>query len=179
MNTPKVSRIKKISDIPGLETFIHYKIDTEGNVYSLKNKKIKRLRPGWAKRRDGYLFVRLSNIHGQAKNFFVHRLVCMAFMAGDDLTLEVGHKNKNLQDNRVENLYWLKSKKDKYKKEEDKEKGLVLDEVISQKIIDVHIASIRKGLTVPDDESFLNKMLNDALNSYINQYGLRKVMTFR
>jgi hypothetical protein len=52
----------------------------------------------------------------------------------------------------------------------------VLDEFITTKIKEVHIASIRKGLPVPDGYSFLNSILEGALENHINQYGLRKVM---
>jgi hypothetical protein len=38
------------------------------------------------------------------------------------------------------------------------------------------MASIRKGLKVPTSDEFTNKVINDALEQYINQYGLRKIM---
>jgi hypothetical protein len=171
MDTP---RIKKLSDIKGLESFLHYGVDTEGNVYSWKNKKPRILRPGWAKRRGGYLFVRLSDINGNKKNMFVHRLVCMAYLPCGDFTLEVNHLNRNQQDNRLENLQWITPNENKkYNKEV---KGFVLDDYITTKIKEVHIASIRKGLPVPDGYSFLNSILEGALENHINQYGLRKVM---
>ncbi len=168
-------RIKKLSEIKGLESFLHYGVDVDGNIYSWKNKRAKILKPGWAKRRGGYLFVRLSDINGNKKNLFVHRLVCMAFLPCDNFSLhEVNHINRNQQDNRLENLQWITSENNK--KYNKVIKGFVLDEFITTKIKEVHIASIRKGLPVPDGYSFLNSILEGALENHINQYGLRKVM---
>lgn len=171
MNT---SRVKKLSDTKGLENYIHYAVDTEGNVYSNKNRAIRKLRPGWAKHKNGYLFVRLADIYGNRKNFFVHRLVCMCFIPCDDFTLKVNHINKNIQDNRLENLEWIIPKETPIPS--TTVKGFTLDDHIVDKIKQVHIASIRKGLTVPDGYSFLNNIIETALEQHINQYGLRKVM---
>jgi hypothetical protein len=167
-------RLKKISTIKGLEDFILYGVDTDGNVYSWKNRKPKLLKPGWAKSRDGYLYVRLSDIKGNIKNLFVHRLVCMAFLPCDDFTYDVRHKNKKLQDNTLENLEWI-ARKERYK-EDTGNNGFMLDDDITEKFKRVHIASIRKGLNVPNDKTFLNNLLDRALEDHIKQFGLHKVM---
>lgn len=171
MNAP---RIKRLSNVKGLENFVDYGVDTEGNVYSFKYNKIKILKPGWAKRRGGYLFVRLTDNRGNKKNLFVHRLVAMAFIPCDDFTLEVNHINRNQQDNRIDNLEWMESKKNK--NYNSTLKGFSLDDFILMKIKEVHIASIRKGLPIPDGHTFLNTILEGALEQHINQYGLRKLM---
>jgi hypothetical protein len=171
METP---RSRRISEIKGLENFHDYTVDVNGNVYSLKYNKRKRLKPGWAKKRDGYLFVRISDIKGNKKNFLIHRLVAMAFIKTDDndFSMRIGHKNNNIRDNRIENLEWMKPKI-RFIEEDYKASTLILE-----KVKEVHMASIRKGLPISKEDTFINTIIGNALDSYIKQYGLRKVMNF-
>lgn len=167
------SRYKRLSDIPTLKNYTDYAVDVDGNVWSFKYNKCRRLSPGWAKKRDGYHFVRLS-ANGTKHNFFVHRLVAMAFLPTDDITLEVNHKNRNSVDNRIENLEWATRKSNL--DWNTKVNGFSTDDFVLSKAREVHAASIRKGLPVPDSHEFINSLLEGALEQYINQYGLRKIM---
>ena len=54
---------------------------------------------------SGYLHVRLYD-GTKSKDFSVHRLVALAFIANPKNLTHVNHINKNKQDNRVENLEW-------------------------------------------------------------------------
>lgn len=167
-----IPRVKEISTIKSLEDFILYFIDTEGNVISKKNNKPKLLKPGDCR---GYPYVILYDKHKNKKIFFISRLVCMAFIPCDDFSYDVTHKNGNLKDNRLENLEWI-PRKERYK-EDTGNNGFVLDDHITEKFKKVHIASIRKGLDVPNDNTFLNNLLDKALEDHIKQFGLYKVMT--
>jgi hypothetical protein len=171
METPL---IKNLKNIKGLELFEDYGIDPDGNAWSYKHNKLKKLRPGWAKKRGNYLFVRLSDKISNMKNFYIHRLVAMAFLPTDDFTLEVNHINRNQCDNRIENLEWVNRKRNMEHMSEIK--GFVLDQYITNKIKEVHAASHRKGLPVPNSYEFTNSIIEGALEQYIIQYGLRKVM---
>lgn len=166
--------IKRLKDVKGLENFVDYGVDPDGNVWSYKNNKIKKLSPGWAKRKGNYFFVRLSDNQGNKKNFYVHRLVAMAFLPCSDFSLEVNHINRNQCDNRIENLEWISRKKNL--EHISQVKGFVLDQYVTNKIKEVHAASHRKGLPVPNSYEFMNSIIEGALEQYINQYGLRKVM---
>lgn len=168
------TRIKHLSTVKELQDFTDYAVDTEGNVWSFKNKKQKKLSPGWKKRGYGYRTVVLTGKGGIKKNFLVHRLVALCFIPTKNILLEVNHKNRNSSDNRVENLEWVdRSQNMKHLGETN---GFVISDLVLAKIKEVHSASIRKGLPVEDAHSFLNRIINGALEEYINQYGLRKLM---
>lgn len=166
------SRIKYLYDVEELQDFPDYGVDTEGNVWSFKCHKIKKLSPGWKKKKDDYKSVLLTNRWGRKRSFMVHRLVAMCFIPRDESALRIKHKNNNTNDNRLENLEWTSE----YTKRERKFNAYVLDNYVSDKIKKVYMASIRKGLKVPNENEFFNQMIENALDSHIMQYGLRKVM---
>jgi len=171
------SRMKNIDLIEGLEDYPDYAVDTEGNVWSFKYNRQHKLSPGRKREKYPYLFVRLSDRYGNKKNFSVHRLVAMTFIPTDDISLDVNHKNRNGCDNRLENLEWLTHKQNMEHYSASYKSNLVqVDEFLIEKLKKVHVASIRKGLPVPDVYDFTNSILEGALEEYINQYGLRKVM---
>lgn len=167
-------RLKNLTEIRGLELFEDYAVDVDGNVWSYKYNRPRKLSPGWAKKRGNYLFVRLTDKRGNKRNLYVHRLVAMAYLPCDDFNLEVNHINRNQCDNRIENLEWVNRKKNM--EHLSQTKGFVLNDYVSNKIKEVHAASHRKGLKVPDSYEFMNSIIEGALEQYIIQYGLRKVM---
>ena len=147
------TRIKHFSNVETLKDYPSYAIDTEGNVWSFKYNRQKKLSPGYKRitgqhKQDKY--VRLTDRFGRIKNFSVHKLVAMAFIPNNDLNAKVIHKNGDVNDNRLENLEW---KSDRMKPEFN---GYIVDDFIANKIKNVHTASIRKGLPVPDNNTFFN-----------------------
>lgn len=165
------TRVKHFSNVEELKDFPDYAVDTEGNVWSFKNNKIKKLSPGWKKKGYGYKTVLLTNKYGIKRNFLIHRLVAISFIPTPNISLEVNHKNGDKGDNRLENLEWVNRSESS-----DEISGFTIDEFVLAKVKEVHSASIRKGLPVPDAHSFMNSIMESALEDYINQYGLRKVM---
>lgn len=169
-------RSKKICDIKGLEDFINYSIDVNGNVWSYKGKKPKILKPGWAKNKGTYLVVGLRSKKNKRVNFYIHRLVAMAYLPCNDFTCRIKHLNNDYSDNRIENLEWIPKKNISTVKVQVEKPMQIIDDMMMNKLKEVHAASHRKGLKVPDSYEFTNKMINDALEQYIIQYGLRRIM---
>lgn len=167
-------RYKMIESIQGLENYPDYAVDVNGNIWSFKFNKFRKLKAGWAKKKESYMIVRLSDRTGKITNFYIHRLVAMAYLPCEDFNYRIIHLNNDLSDNRIENLEWRPKKHTIHYKSERKE--LILDDFIANKLKQVHAASHRKGLPVPDSYEFMNSMIDGALEQYINQYGLRKIL---
>ena len=103
--------------MPGYEGL--YEVSSLGRVKSLERiidgigrgfprvKKESILTPGVAG--NGYLFVNLSK-DGLAKEYFVHRLVALAFIPNQDNKGDVNHKDGNKRNNIVDNLEWCTRK---------------------------------------------------------------------
>lgn len=154
-------RWKRISSIPGYEVFKDYAVDIEGNVYSFKGKKVRKLKPLWAKKRNTYFTVTLYNKKKRRKEY-VHRLVASAFIRTDDITQSVLFKDKN-GNYTVENLEW------KYNTNED-------EDVFKEKCKKIYSLSISKGLSLPNFEDFYTNLLSEAIENHINKYGLKKLL---
>lgn len=94
-------------DIPDYEGL--YQVSNMGRVKSLNynhthKEKIMKLQKG----RGGYLNVSLYN--KKAKRYFVHCLVCQAFIPNPDNLPEINHKDCNPGNNKVNNLEWCNRK---------------------------------------------------------------------
>jgi len=80
-----------------------YSIFPDGRVYN--NVREKFVKP--VKNDAGYCYVTISNC-GNKKNYYVHRIVADHFIKNTDKSkTQVNHKNKQRDDNRIENLEWV------------------------------------------------------------------------
>lgn len=59
--------------------------------------------------KQGYVVVRLYK-NGKVRNYFVHRLVAIAFIQNNKNLPQVNHKDENKQNNCIENLEWCDCK---------------------------------------------------------------------
>ena len=89
--------------------FPNYSVTDDGRVFSLNYNhtgKKKEVKPGICR---GYYRIGLW-IGGEPKNFFVHRLVALAFIPNPDNLPIINHKDENPSNNNVENLEWCSIK---------------------------------------------------------------------
>jgi hypothetical protein len=87
-----------------LERIPHYEISNTGRVRSLRFIKPKFLKACQTK--DGYVLYCLSD-NKKKYTSYAHRLVAEVFLPPPELDqIEVNHKDKNRQNNVVENLEW-------------------------------------------------------------------------
>jgi len=84
-----------------------YVITTNGEVYTLKSVKPRRLVSFITP--FGYEMVGLCK-NGKQKHFFVHRLVAEAFIPNPDNKPYINHKDENKTNNSVDNLEWCTSR---------------------------------------------------------------------
>lgn len=166
-------RIKYLHQIPGYENFFNYAIDTEGNVWSFKSRNPKKLKTSYKNIINGKKYgeyVSISNKKGEKTSVTIQRLMCLAFLEKSEDQKKIKHINGNRKDNSIDNLEWVT------KKENLKDRTYQLDSLVYEKLKKAHIASIHKGLNPGDLDSFIAFIVNKALDDYINQYGLRKLL---
>ena len=93
-------------EIKGYEN--RYAAMEDGNIYSYLSKKILKT----ADNGQGYLIVCLIDENGRSKTHRVHQLIANAFIPKPDwweegMKIDVGHKDSNRKNNKIENLCWL------------------------------------------------------------------------
>ena len=98
----------KLIPIPGFED---YSVNKNGEVYSLKFNKIKKLKNKLTGRK--YFFVGLCGSGKKPKHKSIHRLVAQVFLPNYSEKLEVNHINGVKTDNRLENLEMVTSSENK------------------------------------------------------------------
>jgi len=172
-------RLKFLNEVPGLENFTQYAINTEGEVWSFKNHKKRKLKTNYKTKIKGKYYgncVTLTNKAGERKSIDIQHLMSLVFLPKQENCKRVRHLNGNLNDNRLENLEWIVPKPKKNDTKKVEVNNYIIDRHLLDKIRQVHIASIRKGLPVPDTNTFLNNIVENALESYVMQYGLRRLL---
>lgn len=86
-----------------IEGFPGYTITDDGKVISYKFKEPRIMKTWYQK--SGYENIKLCK-ENITYHFLIHRLVAEAFIPNPNNLPEVNHKDKNRQNNRVENLEW-------------------------------------------------------------------------
>jgi hypothetical protein len=175
---------KQVSRIEGLENFVGYYIDINGNVWSTKGKSPRIIRPFYAgKKTKKYNKVCLCN-EGKCIYVYVHILMAKAFIPKAIRKKYTCHLSSDTQDNRLENIITLNKKKGwtkegpgrpKKTQQEFYRETVVTDEMI-EKVKLVHRASIIKGLPVSDSYGFLEEIIEELLDEYCTRKGLRRII---
>ena len=96
-NATNMEIFKDIKGYPG------YQISNFGRIWS--NKSNRYLNPFL--NNAGYRAINLIAINGKRKGELIHRLVALAFIDNPDKKPEVNHKDRNKENNHVDNLEWV------------------------------------------------------------------------
>lgn len=155
-------------DIGGYEG--HYMVDTKGNVFSLKRKKI--MTP--CKSNNGYMQVHLS-IDGVMKSHKIHRLVAKTFIPNPYNLPQVNHKDEDKTNNCVENLEWCTQSynmnyNDGQKRrassrdyeEISKKRSEVQSKEVTQYDFDGRIVAIWRNAYVAEEHGYNRTMINQC-----------------
>ena len=87
-----------------IDGYSDYEVSTFGNVCSLKFGKRRILTP--RKNSDGYFCI-ITCMNGSEISHRIHRLVAGAFIANDNNYPQVDHIDRDITNNKVENLRWV------------------------------------------------------------------------
>jgi len=167
---------KQLSDIEGMEDYKFYFVNINGEVYSTKHRKIRRLKEYWSNGRKSYRVVQLSDGKGNKRSFYIHSLVCRAFLPNHTDSWGIRHKDNDVTNNALSNLEWLGRKVERDGKIKLDTDHLELSKELSDFIKLIHLSAIKKGIPVPDTYEFFHGILNESLEEYINRFGLKKTM---
>jgi hypothetical protein len=121
---------KKIPNFP------NYLISKNGEIYSIKQNKIREI----DNNDNGYCRIRLFNETGKkGKKFYIHQLVAKLYIPNPNNYEQVNHKDLNKHNNNVENLEWCNSsmnmKHNADNKPENSRKVIQIDLLDENKII--------------------------------------------
>lgn len=135
-------------DIPGYEG--RYKISTFGRVISMnygRTGKPKLMKPRLTS--NGYFFVTISNGR-TAENYFVHRLVAIAFIPSVDGKDFIDHIDGNPRNNHIENLRWC-TRKENQNNPVSKERMRIANagRVFTKEVLEKRGKAISKGKKQP------------------------------
>lgn len=167
---------KMISEIKGYEHYEDYSVDINGDIWSHKFNRCRKIR-SYEAHRDSvtYQTVHLMKKTGGKNVFYVHRLVALAFLPNPRQCSLIEHIDENASNNHLDNLRWKVKRIPKKREYEDTE-VLVLSKELSDYIKLVHRACLHKGIPVPTTYEFFHDILNESLEEYIQRYGLKKNM---
>lgn len=159
---------KFLKDIPGLEDFIHYAITINGDVYSFKQFRVRKLNPMkcYGNGKLYYEKVRLSDKNKKQRNFYNFWLLKKAFKRTAERIARVKHIQGTPK--------VVKGKKPCYY--QIRREIEVSDEAI-EKLKVLQRAATIKGVKVPKDlNHFFNDLIETSINDYKVKYGLNKVL---
>ena len=166
-------RIVQFKNVPALKIYADYAIDEEANLWSFKHQKVRKLNPF---KKLEYRAISLVDIYSKRKDFYIHRLMCLCFLPTNDVQQKIRHLDGNKQNNKLENLEWIVNQEPTENTQSYVHKeSIQLNEELTNKILRVYSESLKRGVKLPDKNQFVSNLINNSLNEYINQYGMKKL----
>ena len=158
---------KALKDVTGFEHYCDYYIHVRGDVWSTKTGRLQKLKPG-ARKKEGYLFVVLTDKHGKKKSWSVHHLVASTFIRPRRNTEEINHIDRNAFNNCVDNLEWCT-------REENMTHcyntlGATLDQTVITKAKQLHAKLQSQGQQLPALHCFINALLEGEIDRLSAHY---------
>ncbi len=138
-----------------------YQISKRGfikRVYKTKNPKPVKQRKTW----DGYSCVCLS-INNKKTTKTVHRLMSMTFMGDRPLNAHINHKDKNKNNNSLENLEYITATENEHHKKFGAKRGATFDKSRGKWVALIKV----KGVSITIGRYDVK---DDAYNAYNNKY---------
>ena len=90
---------RRISDIEGMETYKFYFATINGDIYSNKHKRLRKLKIHSVGNNRHYRVVQLSDGKGNSKSFYVHQIICKAFLPNHTDSWGIRHKDGDVTNN--------------------------------------------------------------------------------
>ncbi len=148
------------ADIPGYEGL--YKVNQEGQVYSLRKHKILKpsARYGGTLNKKAYWQVRLCKGRYDQSDMYIHRLVAMTFIPNPENKTDVNHKDGNPSNNHVSNLEWT-TRKENIKHRNNSGKGYGIS--IYFKAFDEACDMLANLIPNKTKDEIKNQLLQDAI----------------
>lgn len=170
---------KEICNIKGMEGYKGYYIDIEGNIWSSRKKRFRKLIPSWCNNKENpFLKIMLYDCNTKKGNwFYVHKLMSAAFLSEEHEGSYLIHKNNNHKDNSLENLAWTDIRPGRGNtRTQILERDYQLSDKVKREIKLVHRAALEKGLHMSESFSFINEVVEDMLEEYCSKRGLKKIL---
>lgn len=167
---------KPLSALEGLEKYKNYFVTLNGEIFSTKRKRPKRLKEYWSNGKRSYRVVQITDGTGKKRSFYIHQLVCKAFLPNHSNSWGIRHKDGDRTNNALSNLEWMGRKRIIGGTVELDTERLTLDKELTDYIKLVHLSAIKKGIPVPDTYEFFHNILSESLDEYISRFGLKKTM---
>jgi len=192
--------MKEISTIEGLEDFSGYFVDINGNIYSnkQKNRGLRKMGTYWSGTRTQYKKVMLCGKSGIKRCLNVHIIVAKAFIPKHLRKRYIVHKTENRADNSIHNITTIEKKvfrdghkaggvrKDGGEKRskpgrrkkviQEAEKEFLVSDNIIEKLKILYTAAQIKGLSISNEFDFINSILDQLIDDYSNQKGLKRII---
>ena len=156
-----------------INNYGNYEVSNFGKV---RNKNTKRILREYTK--SGYSIVGLSK-NGIIKSFSIHRLVGLLFIDNPDNKPEINHKDKNKNNNNINNLEWVTSKENNIHKCDEirkNKKKIMNNQNIKINKFDMCNNFLKTYNSIIDaaNDIFINNNLTNNINSIRN--GISRVI---